>query len=493
MFSFRLLIPFAVIAWLVYKSRSKPVYFTLIPWVVGIGRGLFLELTPATVLFQGGNYAITVQDLLFGLVLMVWVYSYRGRKIKSRFFSHPGSWIVSLWIMFLFWEFLVNIMDPSMQLKPGLVIDARTWFYFPFSLMLWVDTYQRYSREEFLEALGVLSLLVAGCSLLFILDIVAGVDIYPNTGFYDQAGGVALYRDYINIASFWLGLVFLYFLLVPRSRLIYIGGLAIIALANILTYTRSRLIMLVSVVALAAIFLLAKNLLVAIYKKNGFPAADFQRAHPPAGKARIIPRSNLVVFLLGGLPALGLLALAVFPMILPAQWSFVLARFGQSMLPTETDSQTSLSVRWLYFMNAWRDGAVYNEWFGNGLILHNARTGWWSFDSDWIHIVYHFGVAGVIVFALPLLWAAWKSMSAFFAQRDPVAERLALLLLLLNITGIISRFTGIVYLWWFPLSTLPIALTIIESGRLWRSARETVAVSPRLAPNASAVPGQGHD
>jgi hypothetical protein len=99
-----------------------------------------------------------------------------------------------------------------------------------------------------------------------------------------------------------------------------------------------------------------------------------------------------------------------------------------------------------------------------------------SYDSDWIHLVFRFGIAGVAVFMLPLIWAQWTALAAFFARRDQTAERLALLILLFNVFIFSQRFSGIVYLWWYPLSTLSIALATLEADQLWYKAEQPVSI-----------------
>jgi hypothetical protein len=393
MILFRLGIPLAVFAFVLYQSRFKPIYFTLLPWIVGLGRAIFIDILPDSIMGKVFGFQISSQDVLFGLVVIVWLYSCWRRKLSVQVFTRSSIFIAGSWFFLLLVEEIVSITNPAVKVSFRALLDTRFWLYFPISFMLFVDTYKRYNREEFMDALETFSWIVAGVTVLYILDYVLAWNIiYPYEKRYEQLIGLDSIPREFYFSFFWLGLVFSYLVVMPRSIFVSLALLAIISFGIIFSYTRSVIMIASSMAVIATILLLIKSILQMINKRilekdDVTSRAALNQFNQGRLKTTTPSRLSVLFTLLIVLPALASILLLISPILFPMQWDNLAARFMEVLAigSQGLSAVSNFTARLNFFILAWSDGMAVDPWLGSGLILSPRIFPWMSYDSDWIH------------------------------------------------------------------------------------------------------------
>lgn len=427
-----ILVPLALLVYFLAKGRKKPIFVCAIPILLGFGRSAFIDIMP--------DQTPAIQDILFFTVVAGWLYARAKRPTRESFLSRRGIKIAIVMLFYLGFE-LILMRTQLTGIGFFVTLQVMKWLYFPVSFLIMVDTYRRFDRNEMMDLLGSLSKLAVLLMFFYIGSSAFGLKIYPYEKYQEvMHEGTYIARDFSTF-PYWAGLAVAFFVSRARFSLSSIGALCILYLGFFFRYTRSWLILAIFLWVIAIVLQLFKS----GYRKR-------------AGK-------TLMAFSL-----LGVGLFFALPIVAPAQYDFFEQRMNEMFVSGSILAVQNMYVRIQLFLDAFQAGYRQNSLFGQGLMdpVVGPRGSFHSYDSDWIYIVYRLGVAGLAIFAIPLLVALWAGLRTFFRQRERVAHTLSLILFSLVFYFSIMRITDIVYLWWFSLSVWPLALVAIDYYDLWR-------------------------
>lgn len=433
----RFVVPVAILAYYLWLARGNRFIICGLPLVVALGRSAFLDLLPTTAVFSLAGKSLTSQDLVFASLGVGWLLARRWRSECGRPEIH-GWWVFGgLLAFFLGVEVLLGLVTAG-AFSPMAVIDTREWFYIPLGFMLMLDMFRRLTAQDMLQIIGAVSRVTVVLTILYIAEAL-GADVYPYEAYQTVTfRGATIIRDFTTL-SIWMGLALAYW--ISRPRLTWEVGASLIVLTAgcFFSYTRSLM--------LVALLMVVTGLLVSIWKRG-----DLRRAASIAATGTVL---------------LVLVAL-VLPVVVPAQYAFFASRWrdvGSSGSPAQV---TNLGLRLDAFGRSRQAGAAVDPLMGIGLITPDSSTTLsTSYDSDWITIVYRFGLVGLIVFGIPLVAALILAARSLPRRSGQLENGLSLLLLLFVIWTILTRFVTIVYIWWLPLGLLAVALVATDSGDRW--------------------------
>lgn len=429
-------VPGAVVAYVFWEARQSRMLLCGLPFVLALGRSVFIDLLPTTQLIAAGGHTLTAQDLLFGCLGLCWILSRNWRRDVGAAVI-DGWWVLGgLLLFYLVAELIVQIAGVG-RLSAGQIIDARDWFYIPLGFWLMLDMLRRFTAAEAARLVRMLSRVTVALTILYVANA-RGAHIYPYQVFQTiTSGGATFARDFSTL-SIWLGLALAYYLSRPRVTAETVIGLIILVVGCFFSFTRS-IVILVGLMVVAAVLC------------SAWKQGNLRRA------------SAIVV----GVAVIVLLWFTVLPALAPAEYAYFGARWSQLTSATAAGHTEDLVVRTKAFESARRAGAKIDPQLGAGLLGNGATTFSTSYDSDWITIVYVFGPVGLALFGLPLVAALISALRSFFRSRDELSTSLSLALLLFAVWALVIRFVSVVYIWWFALGLAGVALIATNSARRW--------------------------
>ena len=211
-----------------------------LPFVIALGRSVFINLLPTTQLIGLGNHSLGAQDLLFGSLGLCWLLSKRWRR-------DAGAPVIDWWwvlggliLFFLVAELIIQIAGLG---KPSIsaIIDARGWFYVPLGFFLMLDMFRRFTAAEADGLIRLLSRLTVVLTIFYVANA-AGAKVYPYQVYQTITYvGTSFTRDFTTF-SIWMGLAVAYYLARPRITAETVVGLLILATGCFFSYTRSTVL-----------------------------------------------------------------------------------------------------------------------------------------------------------------------------------------------------------------------------------------------------------
>ena len=411
-----------------------------LPFAIALGRSAFINLLPTTQLIGVGSHSLGAQDLLFGSLGLCWLLSKHWRRdVEAPVID--GWWVLGgLILFFLVAELIIQIAGLG-RLSAGAIIDARDWFYVPLGFLLMLDMLRRFTAAEAHDLIRLLSRVTVVLTIFYVANS-SGAKIYPYQVYQSITyGGTTFARDFTTL-SIWMGLALAYYLARPRVTAETVIGLLILATGCFFSFTRSTVLTVGLMVMLA--------ILLSAWKRGSYRRA-----------IAIIVSGAVIV----------LLAFTVLPVVAPAQYAYVGARFTQLGSVTAAGHTRDLVIRTDKFDAARRAGAKVDPQLGAGLLdlgaVSSASAYSTSYDSDWITIVYQFGPVGLAIFGLPLVVALFSALRSFFRSGDELSANLSLALLLFAVWALVIRFVSVIYIWWFALGLVGVALIATNSAHRW--------------------------
>jgi len=427
----------ALLAFLAVRARRNPLFLAGAAAFLALGRSAFIDIVPDQVLSGVSGFSVMTGDVLFAAVALGWLYARRRRRAPRVRLSARWAGLGLGVLLFLGLELALTLAGLG-GFHPLSVLGARDWFYIPLGYLLTLDILRRFTADETAQYVGVLSLFTT-CLMVLYIAAAFGASVYPYPKYLTTSfGGVTIIRDFTTL-PIWLGLAWGYYLSRSHKNGWTFAALAVLAGGAMLTYTRSLVLILATSAGLAIVLLIARR---------------GQR-----GRALVVGAASAalaVAVLVGG------------PVLAPAQYGYLTARFGSAGGAGGALTQGSLNFRIGNFQEARVAGSLVDPVFGAGLFGASVGTSrsYDSYDSDWIRIVYRTAWAGVVVFAAPLILALWWGVRGFLTQgTSSTTGSLLLTAVLATAFFAIGRFTTITYFWWPALSLFSVALIAYAAGR----------------------------
>lgn len=415
-----------LLVFLAIRSRKNPLFLGGAAAFLVLGRSMFIDIDPGRVLIFLSPVAFTGSDLVFVSVALGWLYAIR-RRPSPRARVSP-MWVVlgALLALFLALELALALASAS-EFHPTWVLDTRTWFYIPFGYLLTLDILRRFTTDEICEYLRVLTIITTFLMVLYIASAL-GVSVYPYEKFRTLSfGGATIVRDFATFPA-WAGLAWCYYLASPQRKGWAYAAMAVLAAGVLLSYTRSAIGgYAVTAVAGTALLMLRRG------------------------------RRTQAIVMGAVCMALAIAVFVVGPLLAPQQYGYLQSRFGG-----EGDVTATAQGRLAAFEGARAAGARVDPNLGAGLFDSSASVfgaQYFSFDSDWIWMVYRTGWVGLFIFAVPLGVGLWRGIRGVVRGELSGPESTVLLTgLLTTLLFAGMRFTSLAYLWWAALSLLSVAL-----------------------------------
>lgn len=446
-----------LLAFLAWSARRNPLFLAGAAAFLALGPSAFIGLVPDQVATNTPVLPVMTGDVIFAAVALGWLYARRRRRApRVRLSARWGALGVFL-AAFVAVELAASLANAA-GFHPGSMLGTLNWFYIPFGYLMTLDILRRFAAEEVLQYLRVLCLFTTCLTVLYIASAF-GVPIYPYPKSYVAAyGDATIIRDFVTLPC-WLALAWCYYLSHSKRSWWTFAALAVLAGGALASYTRSLILVLLATAVLAAVLFMVHR-----------------------GQ-----RSRALVIGVAG----AALAVAVFvggPALAPAQYGFLMARFGSAERLRGALTEPNVVYRIDLFQEARVAGSLVDPVFGAGLFgapaLVGTGTTYNSYDSDWIRIVYYAGWAGVVVFLVPLLLPLWWGTRAFFERpSSTVTGTLLLTGVLVTVLSFALRFTGISYFFWPALSLFSVALIAYAAGcPVAGAAAASGSVHPREEP-----------
>jgi len=441
-------------AFLGWRARRNPLFLAGAAAFLALGRSAFIDIVPDQVLSSTTGFSVMTGDVFFAAVALGWFYARRRRPAPRVRLS--ARWVaLGLCVLFFLGLELALTLASSGGFHPTSLLGTRDWFYIPIGYLLTLDILRRFTADETVQYVGVLSLLTTCLMVLYIASAM-NIPVYPfPKSVTTSVGGTTIIRDFTTL-PIWLGLAWGYYLSRPKKNGWVFAALAALAGGTMLTYTRSYILIMAAITGLAIVLLMARR---------------GQRA-----RALVVGAASAVLavaVLVGG------------PTLAPAQYGYLSSRFGSDIASGAVLTGGTLGGRITWFRQARAAGALVDPVFGAGLFAASRSNGRSldSYDSDWIRIVFRTGWAGVVVFAAPLILAMWWGVGAFLRRgASSTTSRLLLTAVLATAFYALSRLTTITYFWWPALSLFPVALMAYAAERPVARAAASCPVAPRDEP-----------
>ena len=412
---------------------------------------------PDQILRDVGPLQLTAGDLLFAAVVLGWMYARRHRSVLRVRLS--SKWLVLGVCVGCFLAFeLALAYANAAGFHPMIFLLSRDWFYIPFGYLMILDILRRFTADEIGQYVGVLSLFTT-CLMVVYIASALGAPVYPYPKYLTTSvADTAIIRDFTTF-PIWMGLAWAYYLSQPKRTGWAFVALAVLAAGTLLSYTRSLILELAAIAVLAVILQMVQQ----------------------ARRVRAVVLAAVAVAFLGILLVGG-------PVLAPAQYKYLTARFGEIDQPGKVLSKNdSLEYRLQLFQGAQKAGAQVSPLLGTHLFdpATSATTQQHgSYDSDWIRIVFYTGWAGVAALAIPLVLAIISGARGFLGGGGlGGSSTLLLTAVLATVFSFAVRFTGLVYFWWPAVSLFPVALVAYGLGiPAVGSARDSGASVPHHVP-----------
>jgi hypothetical protein len=425
----QLLIPVGIFIYLLIKGHSHPILTTAFPLFLSFGRAGFIDIMPST---EFGP--LSIQDMFFLLIVIGWLKSRRQRPANTEFWKNKAARWAFIPIIFFAIELVYSLLLQG-YLGYSSLLQIRPWLYFPLSYLFFVDTYRRYDRAELLFLFRTLAEISAFLLVFYIANSFFDLGLYPYKMYLESTyGGTFILRDLSTFPLQLIGLAIAYLSCVRPKNLGGIVILAIIVVGTLFTYQRSLIVLVIAAPFIVLLLVLMRHRRLKIPQKTVLKAV--------------------------GIAAIGIIILI---QLIPVQLEYIGLRFYEVMSKGLLSSR-NVQYRISFFLYNLARAARSSIVLGSGFW---GKGGLDSYDSDWIFLVFRFGLAGIMVFLAPIILAIVVSIKCFWRAASKDAELFSLILVLYLFFYFVLRFTSIVYLWWFPVSVWGFALIAIERFDLW--------------------------
>lgn len=413
-----------LLVFLAIRSRKNPLFLGGAAAFLILGRSMFIDIYPGQELFVLSSIGFTGSDLVFVAVVLGWLYAVRRRP-------SPRARISTIWValgavlaLFLAVELALAFASAG-EIHPYYALGTRDWFYIPLGYLLTLDMLRRFTMDEIREYVRVLSVITTCLMVLYIVSAL-GVPVYPyEKNVILPFGGATIIRDFSTFPA-WTGLAWCYYLASPQRKGWAYAAMAVLTAGVLLSYTRSAIGWFAITAVVATALLLLRR----------------------GRRTRAIVLGVVCV-------ALAIAVLVVGPLLAPQQFGYLQSRVSLGGNATAMGRLAS-------FERARAAGARVDPNLGAGLFDSSASVfglQYFSFDSDWIWIVYRTGWVGLVIFAVPLAVGLWRGIRGFArSELSGPASTVLLTGLLATLWFAGMRFTALVYVWWSAVSLLSIAL-----------------------------------
>jgi len=420
------------------RSRRNPLFLSGAAAFLILGRSMFIDILPSqSVPGVPGLLPVEMGDVVLAVVALGWLYARNRRPVPRVRLSARWFALGVFFAYFLALELALSLVNAS-GLHPMSVLETRYWFYIPCGYLVALDVLRRFTLGEVQEYIRVLSILTTCLAVLYIASAL-NVPVYPYEKYQTIVmGSTTIIRDFTTVPA-WSFLAWGYFLSQSKKNAWTFAALAVLVCAQLLTYTRSAIGLMIVTMVLVAGWLMVRR-----------------------GRRR----HGIVVVAAGA--AVAVLALGPLTAVLPAQRDFLQSRFRglgdlQSVL-----AEPNMKFRITSFETARRAGALADPYLGAGLFDASPEINgsqYYNVDGDIQQVVYRTGLVGVVVFVVPLIIALLSTIASIARRRlSSAAESLMLTGVVATLACVFSFLGGSVFFWWQALALFPVALIAYATG-----------------------------
>jgi hypothetical protein len=400
-------------------------------------------------------------DVVFGALVISWLYVWQKRRVKTRFAS---GWDILAVVLFLG---LVVAQVPvawlrDQEIRLGAILAIRSFLYFPLSIFLWADLLRRLARNEIENLLGCLSWVTVGLLGLYVLHMLGYVTSPVDSSYYQGVlGSTPIIRDALAF-PFFTKVAFAYFLTRPRKNAGTLLALGVAFTGVLFSYTRSWVIPAVLMLVVSVLYL----------------AVVQQRLRMALGQVAV-------------LGAMGAFVFAGATMLFPVNVGFAVDRLREIGVQGLNTPNLVSRVETMGIVARYV-GTVDPIW-GAGYSVATARDlqaisqGRLIGDAVWPALLLPLGWSGVISFGLILFVMLLVAGSGAVKKRNDGTPLLTIGLLLIIVWDILRTVSSSDILTIYPVGeALIFALVMVESRSLWSS-------NPLTLPGLPLLSGLGND
>lgn len=426
-------VPALVIGFFLWKGRRDPVYILALPLLLGYGRSIFLD-TYSLRLGLVNGVTVYYEDVTLMVLLVVLVYVRAIRRTAS-----PARFTLQLYLCVGLLVLLTakavaasftsgtGLASPSSLLSlVKAVAWARVWFYLPLSVMLWHVVLKRFSRQEILRLLGILTWVTAACAVVYLADL-AGIKTY--TSIWDPfstiqtPGGLTVSRDYLFLPAFLtvaLGYSLAH-LVYGRQRATYLLVAVVLTACAVFSFTRTFALVAAGL-WVVAIFWWA--VIIRLRGRSG-------RVRTSIGPARAF----LLVGAFAAVSSAGVFGWST----IAAWWAFLALRLGGLQRGAAGDPNSALRLN-LYLLAA---RTVSHEGFFLGTLMTTIGAGGAAYfrDSYWAYVLLSVGWLGLLVVGA-LVFSALTEATVRALRADARSAMLGLTILFALLSMILYSSAG---------------------------------------------------
>lgn len=433
MHALTLVVPASAISFFLWKGRRDTVYILALPLLIAYGRSIFLDIYSLQ-LTLGGGIAINQEDVLLISLLVVFAYVRAVRPISGdtpltlQLYLCVGLLILlcakALAAGFPNWSDLASPGQLYLAAKAGAA--ARVWFYLPLSIVLWHAVLRRFSSQEILHLLRILTWVTCVCSVVYLADL-AGVRTYTRIWepymIAQGSAGARVFRDYLFIpGSLNIALGFsLAHVAYGKQRATYVPVALLLTACALFSFTRAT-------AAIAIVLWFVAALWWAVVIPRHGRAARRPSAIGPA-------RAFVAVCVFAAASAAVVLRWSS----LQVWWAYLVERLNHPGGVARGDPNTVLRMN-LYPLAA---DVISHQGFLLGTLMTStvAARGVYFLDSYWSAVIVSVGWLGLVVVGglvvIPLVEATARALRS--ASGPPVLSLGILLGLLMTVS---LSFTG---------------------------------------------------
>ena len=450
------IVPLSVFVYILSRCRGNLLYVCTIATFLGFGRSFYIDSWKLAVRVPMAPLVLDLDDVLFGGMVLAWVYVRQKRPMCQRLTWRPDLLTVTLFLA------LLVVVHPPLALLNGVDLfralrAGRQWFYLPLNIFIWVDVFRRFTRDEVLQWLGSLSLLTVLVTPLYVLSAV-GFAIYPYEPYVVEVSGTGrIVRDYMTYPG-WYRYALAFYLVqlvdgLHRARVLLAVGAIIIGV--LFSFTRTYIVLALVQVSIALLFAL-------IVRKGAF---------------RVLPWFVIAA----AATAIVIVSLNSF---FPEHVEYMRQRFVglQTYGLSEVNVRGRLDTVQMAIAYVRSVGPVFGSGFAASVKpgLFPDLGGVYVADTSWNVFAMRLGWSGVAVMGLILATFTGNSLGLVL-EKNQIRSRMGLLLFLGLVYDIASMVTTGRYLGGSTGSTIFLALIAVEARDLWAVNPVTVPIRSQLS------------
>jgi hypothetical protein len=419
-----------LIGFFLWKGKRDPVYILALPLLLVFGRSIFLDLYALQVPLRGG-VSVNQEDV-FLLALIILFFYVRAIR-PSADLERPDLQLYLCAVILVIltvkafmsglsgWTDVIPPRFLYTAAKSGLV--ERAWFYLPLSIVLWRLILKRFSRQEILRLLEIITWVTVACSVVYIADRM-GLRSYTRIWHVylteKTPNGTTISRDYLTL-PIWLNIALGYSLtclVYGRQRATYFLVAVITTGCAFISFTRNFAL------SSAGLWVIAFFWWAVVVRVNGRgrqPRAPI-RHQTPIGRARVILLTSAYAAIFA--------ALVLRWSLLVTWWGYLGERL--SSLAQGSGGDENLAVRFHLYSLAVRTIDHDGFFLGTLMTASRSNSGVYFADSYWAEVLVSVGWLGLIVVGAVVVVAVGKAVVEALKTHTESAEvSLAILLALL--------------------------------------------------------------